>query len=438
MTMLTTLLPVVFLLPAGDPERTSQPTPIVLKAARLFDGKSDALVPDGMVIIEGKAIKAVGPRLTVPEGSTVTDLGDVTLCPGFMDAHTHVTNELSEQSYEKFIVYGFRREVSERTLHAAVYARRTVEAGFTTVRDLGSTDYIDVGLRNGIAKGLTPGPTMLVAGHALGAIGGHMDDTGYRHDLFPQLDYTRGIASGPDEYRKAVRYQAKMGANVIKFAASGGVFSLADEVDTPQVTPAEMAALIDEAHRLRKRVAAHCHGDQAAREAVIAGVDSIEHASFLKPETLQLMKERGTFLVPTLMAFETLKDHLNLLPPEIVVKVRAAGAAVEGMFRNALEIGVRIGFGTDAGVYPHGRNAHEFALMTRLGMSPIAALKAAISADAELFGIADRVGTLAPGKRADIVAVPGDPTEDITATERVTFVMKEGKVLKGKGHMRDE
>jgi len=313
-----------------------------------------------------------------------------------------------------------------------------VEAGFTAVRDLGSTDYIDVGLRNGIAKGLTPGPTMLVAGHALGAIGGHMDDTGYRHDLFPQLDYTRGIASGPDEYRKAVRYQAKMGADVIKFAASGGVFSLADEVDTPQVTPAEMAALIDEAHRLRKRVAAHCHGDQAAREAVIAGVDSIEHASFLKPETLQLMKERGTFLVPTLMAFETLKDHLNLLPPEIVVKVRAAGAAVEGMFRNALEIGVRIGFGTDAGVYPHGRNAHEFALMTRLGMSPIAALKAATSADAELFGIADRVGTLAPGKRADIVAVPGDPTEDITATERVTFVMKEGKVLKGKGHMRDE
>lgn len=438
MTVLTTLLPVVFLLQAGDPERTSQPTPIVLKATRLFDGKSDALVPDGMVIIEGKAIKAVGPRLTVPEGSTVIDLGDTTLCPGFMDAHTHVTNELSEQSYEKFIVNGFRREVSERTLHAAVYARRTVEAGFTTVRDLGSTDYIDVGLRNGIAKGLTPGPTMLVAGHALGAIGGHMDDTGYRHDLFPQLDYTRGIASGPDEYRKAVRYQAKMGADVIKFAASGGVFSLVDEVDTPQVTPAEMAALIDEAHRLRKRVAAHCHGDQAAREAVIAGVDSIEHASFLKPETLQLMKERGTFLVPTLMAFETLKDHLNLLPPEIVVKVRAAGAAVEGMFRNALEIGVRIGFGTDAGVYPHGRNAHEFALMTRLGMSPIAALKAATSADAELFGIADRVGTLVPGKRTDIVAVPGDPTEDITATERVTFVMKEGKVLKGKGHMRDE
>lgn len=347
-----------------------------------------------------------------------------------MDAHTHVTNELSEQSYEKFIVNGFRREVSERTLHAAVYARRTVEAGFTTVRDLGSTDYIDVGLRNGIAKGLTPGPTMLVAGHALGAIGGHMDDTGYRHDLFPQLDYTRGIASGPDEYRKAVRYQAKMGADVIKFAASGGVFSLADEVDTPQVTPAEMAALIDEAHRLRKRVAAHCHGDQAAREAVIAGVDSIEHASFLKPETLQLMKERGTFLVPTLMAFETLKDHLNLLPPEIVVKVRAAGAAVGGMFRNALEISVRIGFGTDAGVYPHGRNAHEFALMTRLGMSPIAALKAATSADAELFGIADRVGTLAPGKRADIVAVPGDPTEDITATEHVQFVMKGGVVYK--------
>ena len=243
-------------------------------------------------------------------------------------------------------------------------------------------------------------------------------------------DFADGIADGPDAIRKAVRFEVKNGADVIKAAVSGGVLSLADEVDTPQFTPAEMAALVDETHRLRKKVAVHCHGDQAAREAIEAGVDSIEHGSFLKPETLTLMKNKGTFLVPTLMASEWIMGKIDNYPPALQAKAKAAAAARSDMFRNAVKIGVKISFGTDAAVFPHGQNAKEFKLMVDLGMAPIEALKAATSNDAELFGIAAKVGTLEKGKLADIVAMPGDPTADITATERVSFVMKEGKIIR--------
>ena len=245
-----------------------------------------------------------------------------------------------------------------------------------------------------------------------------------------ELGPAEGIAHGPAGFREAVRYQVKYGADAIKFCASGGVLSLADEVDTPQLTPEEMNALVDEAHRLRKKVAAHCHGDRAAREAILAGVDSIEHGSFLGEETLALMKARGTFLVPTLLAGDWIGGKLEKYPPEIAAKARAALAARSEMFRNAVRLGVRIGFGTDSAVSPHGINAKEFALMTGLGMSPVDALKSATSVDAELLGIAAKVGTLEPGKTADVIAMPGDPTADITATERVFFVMKEGKTMK--------
>jgi imidazolonepropionase-like amidohydrolase len=306
-----------------------------------------------------------------------------------------------------------------------------VEAGFTTIRNLGADDFIDVGLRNAIGAGLVPGPRMLVSAYALGARGGHSDLSGFRHDVFDEADEAKGIAVGPSGFREAVRYQVKYGADVIKFSASGGVLSVADEVDTPQLTFEEMAALVDEAHRLRKKVAAHCHGDSAAKDAVRAGVDSIEHGTFLSAETLRMMKERGTYLVPTLMAPDYMKDRLDKFPPEIAAKGRAAIAAVSRTFRDALRIGVRVGFGTDAGVYPHGGNAREFRLMAGLGMPPIEALKSATSANAELLGIATKVGALEAGKLADVVAIPGDPTADITATERVTFVMAAGRVVKG-------
>jgi imidazolonepropionase-like amidohydrolase len=222
----------------------------------------------------------------------------------------------------------------------------------------------------------------------------------------------------------------KNGADVIKAAVSGGVLSLTDEVDTPQLTAAEMAALVDESHRLRKKVAVHCHGDQPAREAIEAGVDSIEHGSFMKPETLTMMKKKGTFLTPTLMATEWIMSKIDNYPPALQAKAKAAAAARSDMFRNAVKMGVRISFGTDAAVYPHGQNAKEFKLMVDLGMSPIDALKSATANDAELLGISQKLGALEKGRLADVIAVPGDPTADITATERVSFVMKEGRIIR--------
>ena len=409
---------------------------IVLKAARMFDGKSKALLQNGVVIVQGDKIIDVGSNLPVPAGAQVIDLGDMTLSPGFIDAHTHLTLDFTGNFNEKRLKE-FQTNVSEMTLMAIPYARSTLEAGFTTVRDLGSRfagspEFVDVALRNAINHGITPGPHMLVATKGIGATGGHFDSTGgYRDKLFGrEPDPSEGIADGPDEIRKAVRFEVKNGANVIKAAVSGGVLSLADEVDTPQFTPAEMAALVDESHRLRKKVAVHCHGDQAAREAIEAGVDSIEHGSFMKPETLQLMKTKGTYLVPTLMATEYIMSKIDSYPPALQAKARAAGAARTEMFRNAVKMGVKIALGTDAGVFPHGDNAKEFALMVGLGMQPIDALRSGTSNDADLLGIAQAVGTLEKGKRADIVAMPGDPTTDITATERVSFVMKEGKIIR--------
>ncbi len=409
---------------------------IVLKAERMFDGKSKTLVQNGVVIVQGNAIVDVGSNLPAPSGAQVIDLGDATLAPGFMDAHTHLTLDYSGD-YNVRRLHELDLNVSEQAIRATIFARATVEAGFTTVRDLGSRfvgsrEFVDVALRNSINKGVIVGPRMLVATKGIGATGGHFDPTsGFRDFLFGrEPDYSDGIADGPEEIRKAVRFEVKNGADVIKGAVSGGVLSLADEVDTPQLTPAEMAALVDESHRLRKKVAVHCHGDQAAREAIEAGVDSIEHGSFMKPETLTRMKNKGTFLTPTLMATEWIMSKLDNYPPALQAKAKAAGAARSDMFRNAVKLGVKISFGTDAAVFPHGQNAKEFKLMVDLGMTPIDALKSATANDAELLGIAQKVGTLEKGKLADIVAMPGDPASEITATERVFFVMKEGKIVR--------
>ena len=420
----------------GIAANAADQTTIVLKAARMFDGKSKALVQNAVVIVQGDKIVDVGSNLPVPEGAKVIDLGDVTLSPGFMDAHTHLTTDFSG-NYNERRLHELDLNVSEQAIKATTYARATVEAGFTTVRDLGSRfvasrEFVDVALRNSINKGVIVGPRMLVATKGIGATGGHFDPTsGFRDFLFGrEPDYTDGIANGPEEIRKAVRFEVKNGADVIKAAVSGGVLSLADEVDTPQLTPAEMSALVDESHRLRKKVAVHCHGDQAAREAIEAGVDSIEHGSFMKPETLTRMKNKGTFLTPTLMATEWIMSKIDNYPPALQAKAKAAGAARTEMFRNAVKMGVKISFGTDAAVFPHGQNAKEFKLMVDLGMTPIDALKSATANDAELLGLVQKVGTLEKGKLADIVAVPGDPTADITATERVSFVMKEGKIIR--------
>jgi imidazolonepropionase-like amidohydrolase len=409
---------------------------VALKAARMFDGKSRSLVPNAVVVVQDGKIADAGANVAIPEGAQVIDLGDATLSPGFMDAHTHLTLDYSGD-FNKRRLDELDLNVSEQAIHATVFARATVEAGFTTVRDLGSRfvgsrEFVDIALRNAINKGYVVGPRMLVATKGIGATGGHFDPTsGFRDLLFGrEPDATDGIADGPDAVRRAVRFEVKNGADVIKAAVSGGVLSLADEVDTPQFTPAEMAALVDESHRLRKKVAVHCHGDQAAREAIEAGVDSIEHGSFLKPDTLQLMKSKGTYLVPTLMATEYIMGKIGNYPAVLQAKAKAAGAARSEMFRNAVRLGLKIGLGTDAAVFPHGENAKEFKLMVDLGMTPIDALKAGTSNDAELLGVSTKTGAIEKGKFADVIAMPGDPTEDITATERVSFVMKEGKIIR--------
>jgi len=406
-------------------------SPVVIRASRLFDGLHDSASANAVVIVEGNRITAAGSNLPIPAGATVVDLGDATLLPGFIDAHTHLSGESSDD-WNADTVAGFRQTVAESALRASDNARRTLMAGFTTVRDVGSADYIDVGLRNTIAAGLVVGPRMLVAVHALGARGGHCDTTGFPYQRFgPETGIADGIASGPDQFRDAVRFQVKYGADVIKVCATGGVLSLSDEVDTPQLTQAEMDAIVDEAHRLHKRAAAHAHGAEGAKVAIRAGIDSIEHGSFLDDEAVKLMKEHGTYLVPTLMAGEYVagKATVRHYPPEIARKAQAAVAARSAAFERALKAGVKIAFGTDSAVSPHGLNAQEFGLLVKNGMTPAAALRT-IGTSAALLGLDKTVGSIEAGKEADLVAVAGDPLKDVTTTEHVRFVMKGGKIYR--------
>jgi len=405
---------------------------IVLKAARLWDGKSDAVVTPGVVVVSGGKIQAAGASVQIPAGAEVIDLGDATLLPGFMDAHVHLTGEGSDD-WKQAYIDSQQKPVAEQALGAVAYARITLLAGFTTVRDLGSSDQIDVGLRNAIRNGKVPGPRMLVSVHALGATGGHCDNSGHRQGLFPESGISDGIANSPWQMRAAVRLNHKYGADVIKVCATGGVLSLTDAVDTPQLTQEELDAMVDEAHALRLRAAAHAHGAEGAKRAIRAGIDSIEHGTFLDDEALDLMKQKGTYFVPTLMAAVGLRERMArsaALPPPILEKARVAADALDATVRKAIQKGVKIALGTDAAVYPHGRNAEELAELVRLGMLPVNALRAATSLDAELLGLAGRLGSLETGKLADVIAAPGDPTRDITLAQKVFFVMKEGVVYR--------
>jgi imidazolonepropionase-like amidohydrolase len=421
----------ILALPFTVSAQTSAPQITAIRAARMFDGTTTATVADAVVIVEGTTIKAAGSRVAIPAGAKVIDLGDATLLPGFIDAHTHLSDEGSDD-WNADTVSGLRRTVAESALRASVFAKRSLMAGFTTVRDVGSSDYIDVGLRNAIAAGSIVGPRMLVAVHALGARGGHCDNGGYPYQRFgAETGIQDGIAAGPDQFRDAVRFQVKYGADVIKVCATGGVLSLTDSVDAPQLTQAEMDALVDEAHRLGRRAAAHAHGAEGAKVAIRAGIDSIEHGSFLDDEAVRMMKEKGTYLVPTLMAGEYVAGRATVrhYPPEIATKAAAAVAARSAAFKRALDAGVKIAFGTDSGVSPHGLNAQEFGLLVQNGMTVAGALRTTGTA-AALLGLESTLGTIAAGKQADIVAVPGDVMKDIKATEHVRFVMKGGTVYR--------
>ncbi|HTD31458.1 MAG TPA: amidohydrolase family protein [Steroidobacteraceae bacterium] len=399
---------------------------IALKAAHLFDSTGSALKNGAVILVQGDHIVSVGT--SVPTGARVIDLGDATLLPGFIDAHTHLTMEL-EKDYYHYVYNRVMRFPAEQALYGALYARRTLEAGFTTVRNVGAYDFVDIGLRNAINAGVTEGPRMLTAAHGIGSPGGHFDDYPFPPERVKPDGPIEGICSGPEQCREAVRYQMKWGADLIKIAASGGVLSESDPVDVPQLTPEELAAIISEAHKWNRKVAAHCHGDAAARLAIAAGVDSIEHGSFLTEDTLKIMKAKGVWLVPTRMAVYWVSKEADHYPPKIAAKARAAAAAHDKMFRTALRLGVPIAFGTDAGVYPHGMNAMEFGLMTALGMKPAAALLAGTRDAAKLLGVEGEVGTLEAGKVADIVAVPGNVLSDIHATEHPVFVMHLGHIV---------
>jgi len=409
---------------------TPAPAPVtVLKAAHLFDAAAGKIVSPGVVVVQGGKILAVGANAKVPDGAKIIDLGDATLSPGFIDAHVHMSSQDNGDWYKGFFD-NMMQHPPEQALRATAYTKAMVEAGFTTVRDLGDSDYISLGLRNAIKAGTIEGPRMLVANYAIGSTGGHADQDPIRPDILAQATPIKGVCNGPEECRAAVRYQMKYGADVIKFMPSGGVLSLADPVDVPQLTQDEMNAIISEAHAWHRKVAAHCHGDLAAKMAIKAGVDSIEHGTFLQEDTLRLMKEKGVYLVPTLFASYWTGGHADEYPPAIAEKARAAAAQSQKMFAMAVKAGTKVAFGTDAAVEPHGLGAKEFSLMTSAGFTPVQALQAATVNAADLLGVSADSGTLEAGKRADIVVLAGDPLKDITVTEHPKLVMANGKIVK--------
>ncbi len=422
---------------ADQPDTAAAQAPVlVIKAQRVFDGLTAGLRTGVALVVQGERIVSVVPEAALPAGARIIDLGDVTVVPGFIDAHTHLTLESRKNYYLGFYQDIFRFP-PEQSHYAADSARRTLEAGFTTVRNVGADDYVDVGLRNAIDAQVIVGPHMLTAVNAVGTTGSHCDSSPFPPDRVKPLGPLDGVCNGPEQCREAVRYQLKFGADVIKICASGGVLSPADPVDVPQLTATELHAIVSEAHAWKRKVAAHAHGDTAARLAIEAGVDSIEHGSFLTEETLRLMKRNGTYLVPTRSAIYWVMQMIDTFPPKIADKARAAAAAHGDMFRTALRIGVPIALGTDAGVFPHGMNAMEFRLMTELGMSPADALLASARGAARLLGVEADTGTLEAGKFADIVAVAGNVLANIQATEHPTFVMQRGRIVLGGGPATD-
>jgi imidazolonepropionase-like amidohydrolase len=422
LVLLTPLLGAPLLLRAQtQPSRSA----IVVHAGKLFDPTSGRLLDRPIVVIRGNRIESVSTQsITPPAGARVIDLGDATLLPGFIDVHTHLTSDAGSAGYESLGI-----SIPRSALTGAKNARITLLAGFTTVRNVGAEGYSDVALRDAINDGDIVGPRMQVSGPPLGITGGHCDS----NLLAPEFHYSaEGVADGIEAVLHRVREEIKYGADVIKFCASGGVFSRGDNPLLEQYSPAEMQALITEAHRLGRKVATHAHSALAIKDAVRAGVDSIEHGIFLDDEGIALMKQHGTFLVPTtypLFWFEQNAPAMHL-PPWVMEKAAIIIPAAKKNMAAAFRNGVRVALGTDAGVYPHGQNGGEFWSMVELGLSPVQALQAGTVNAAELMGWADRVGVIRKDMLADIVAVKGDPLSDVHLLQHVQFVMKDGVVYK--------
>jgi len=413
-------------LAAETPEKAN---PVFLiKAARLLDVKNGQYVPEPGILVENGKIKKVGSfaavRKLVPETTKLIDLGNATILPGLIDCHTHLTVD------PEFLNYSYLTLSTPRlTLYGVKNARATLLAGFTTVRNVHADHFIDVALRDAINDGGIVGPRMLVSGPALSITGGHGDN----NELpWEKHDTAEGVADGVDGVRRKVRENIKFGADLIKICASGGVLSKGDDPQAAQYTLEEMEAIVAEAHRLNRRVAAHAHGAQAIQWAVKAGVDSIEHGSYIDDAGIELMNQRGTYLVPTRYLYSWMPENMKRLglPDYMQEKMRGIQPIVNEHHRKAVARRVKVAFGTDSGVYAHGLNGREFKTYTEIGLSPFQAVQTATCNAAELLGWSDRIGSLEPGKHADLIAVLGDPLTDITELERVKFVMKGGIVYK--------
>ena len=399
----------------------------VIKAGSLFDSETGRVTRNAVIVVEGERIAAVGNANTaIPEDAEVIDLSDSFVLPGVMDMHTHIVGNL-----DNYFFAGYFQSPHRATIGGVVNAEKTLLAGFTTIRDVGASDFADIALRNAINEGEIPGPRMAVSGPSLGITGGHCDDNSLNHAFEEKSD---GVADGPWEVRKLVRRNVKYGSDLTKFCATGGVFSKGTKVGQTQYTLEEMQAIADESHTHGRKVAAHAHGNEGIKRAILAGVDSIEHASFLDREAVQMGIDRGTFFALDIYNTEyTLEQgEANGVPEENINKEREVGTIQRQSFTLAVKMGAKVVYATDAGVYPHGDNGKQFARAVRFGMTPAQALMSATSLTAELLGWEDRVGAIAPGLYADIIAVHGNPLDDIAEMEDVDFVMKGGVVYKHK------
>lgn len=415
----------------------------VLHCAHMVDTAAGKLLGETTLVIEGNTIKEIHPGTvdTKPYSDAATasganfsyrNLPRSTCLPGLIDAHTHLTDETSPTGYTD----QFRWNIADYAIRSTVYAKRTLLAGFTTVRNLGDTANESIALRNAINAGIVPGPRIFTAGQAIGTTGGHADPTdGYRQDLAGDPGPKQSIINSPEDAWKAIRQHYKDGVDLIKIMPSGGVLDESASVDNAQMTIEEIKAVVAAAHDYGYTVAAHAHGAEAIRRAVLGGVDSIEHGTFMNDEDMKLMKEHGTWYVPTIIAgkyVQAMADKPGYYPPQIAAKARQVGPLIQATAGRAYKAGVKIAFGTDAAVYPHGQNAKEFEYMVQAGMPPMFALQAATTHAAELLHKQDQLGQIAVGRVADVIAVPGNPIEDITVMQHVHFVMKEGVVYSDK------
>jgi len=399
--------------------------PVAITADRMVDVVEGKVINQAVIVVDGNKILAAGQArsVNVPQGARVIALGDHTLMPGLMDMHVHLTSDATKHGYKRLSV-----SLPRATITGVKHARQTLEAGFTTVRNVGAPGFADVALRDAINEGDVPGPRMFVAGPSLGVTGGHCDSNLLPYEFHEKSE---GVADGPWEVRKAVRRNIKYGATVIKFCATGGVLSKGTKVGAQQYTQQEMKALIEEAHLRGLTVATHAHGTSGIKAAIRAGVDSVEHGSLLDDEAIALAKEHGTYFSMDVYVTEYILNEgakAGILE-ESLAKERTVGKQQRDNFRKAVEAGVNMVFGSDAGVYPHGDNPKQFARMVKFGMSPMQAIQAATINAATLLKQQDNLGSLSPGKYADIVAIPGNPLQDMSKMEQVSMVMKDGDVV---------